>query len=548
MTINSVISIITFFTTLILSFVVLLENYRKPINRTFFLLGFSIFTWIACNFLADLSINDSMALFFSRIAIIWTSLIPFFFNWLITELYFKNDLNFRPKYRRLFISSLFAIILIIIFSPTDFNVTNVQLHSWGADYSPGILYYFLFLYLLISFSFSFFNLYTVYRKSLNETKSQARLILIGSLITVLLAIITNIIAPILGSSSISLFGPPTILFFVIFTAIAVLKHNLFNVKVVATELITFALWIFILIRTLIAENQQEMIIEGCLLLITIVVGILLIKSVIKEVSQREKIEKLAGDLQKANDRLTELDRQKSEFVSFATHQLRAPLTAMKGYASLILEGDLGKLSHDIRSAITRIYDSSNTLTSIVDDYLNISRIELGSMKYTFEKADMKDLVTNVIGELKPNIEKSKLGFSLNIDQNKKYMVNIDKDQVKQIIANVIDNSIKYTPSGTITVSLEKKPGSSEQSGQDGHNSKIVFSVKDTGIGIAPEIMPKLFAKFTRAENGNRQNIHGTGLGLFVAKQIVIAHHGKIWAESAGEGKGSAFFVELEEEI
>jgi signal transduction histidine kinase len=213
---------------------------------------------------------------------------------------------------------------------------------------------------------------------------------------------------------------------------------------------------------------------------------------------------------------------------------------MKGYASLILEGDLGELSKQIKDAIGRIYDSSTTLTNIVDDYLNISRIELGTMKYVFETIDLRGLVENVVGELKPNIEKSKLAFSFDADPQKKYMVTVDKDKFKQIIANLIDNSMKYTPSGSVKVSLEKKT--------DAEGRKIVFSVKDTGIGIAEGVMPKLFAKFSRAENGTRQNIHGTGLGLFVAKEIVMAHKGKIWAESPGEGKGSAFYVELEEVI
>jgi signal transduction histidine kinase len=296
------------------------------------------------------------------------------------------------------------------------------------------------------------------------------------------------------------------------------------------------MWIFVFVRLLISENSNEQLINGSLLLLLVIFGIFLIKSVIKEVSQREKIELLATDLQKANARLTELDKQKSEFVSFATHQLRAPLTAMKGYASLILEGDMGVISEEVKNAIVRIYESSGTLTNIVDDYLNISRIELGTMKYSFEKIDLKNLVSDVMGELKPNIEKSKLDVVFDCDKTKKYTVKVDPDKFKQIIMNIIDNSMKYTPKGKINVGLSLQSG------------KVIFSVKDTGIGIAPEVLPKLFMKFSRATNGSRQNIHGTGLGLFVAKEIVNAHKGKIWAESQGEGKGSSFYVEVDQEI
>jgi signal transduction histidine kinase len=318
--------------------------------------------------------------------------------------------------------------------------------------------------------------------------------------------------------------------------LGMLRYKLFNIKIILTEIVSVIIVISLLIEIFYVKSYSELFLKTIVLIIITCFSYILIKSVTKEVSQRERIEFLAADLQKANDRLTDLDKQKSEFVSFATHQLRAPLTAMKGYASLILEGDLGAISEDVKNAIVRIYESSNTLTSIVDDYLNISRIELGTMKYSFEKIDLRDLVNDVIGELKPNIEKSKVKFDFDYDKTKKYMVKVDPNKFKQIIANLVDNSIKYTPQGEVKVNLALVSG------------KILFSVKDNGIGIAPEVLPKLFMKFSRATNGSRQNIHGTGLGLFVAKEIVSAHRGRIWAESVGEGKGSSFFVEVDEEI
>jgi signal transduction histidine kinase len=234
--------------------------------------------------------------------------------------------------------------------------------------------------------------------------------------------------------------------------------------------------------------------------------------------------------------LTELDRQKSEFVSFATHQLRSPLTAMKGYASLLLEGDMGVLPETAKEGVSRIFESTNTLVGIVNDYLNISRIELGAMKYAFETINLKSLVEDTIAELKPNIEKSKLAFSFWAeDGDTDYRITADKDKLKQVIGNVIDNSLKYTPSGSMAVTLNL----------DKRLHKFVFKVKDTGVGIAPEVLPRLFQKFTRAENANKTNIRGTGLGLYVAKQMIEAHHGTIRAESPGEGKGSTFIVELE---
>jgi signal transduction histidine kinase len=397
------------------------------------------------------------------------------------------------------------------------------------------------IFYLLGASIILWKLYSASRRT-DERKKKLQFMSIfeGALITLLITAFTSFILPSFSIFSFSGLDSIGFIIFLTFIAYAITKQNLFNIKVIATEFLTFILWITIFVRLVLSKNSQEVLTELGLLIITIIIGILLIKSVIKEVSQREKIELLAADLQKANDRLRELDKQKSEFVSFATHQLRAPLTAMKGYASLILEGDMGKLSNALRTAITRIFDSSNTLANIVDDYLNISRIELGTMKYSFETIDLKELIDHVLGELKPNIEKSKLQVAFEVERNQKFMVNADRDKFKQIIANLVDNALKYTPVGTVNISLVRKG--------TGTHRTIQFSVKDNGIGIAKEVMPKLFAKFSRAENGNRANIHGTGLGLFVAKQIVEAHKGKIWAESPGEGKGSTFFVELDEMI
>jgi len=317
---------------------------------------------------------------------------------------------------------------------------------------------------------------------------------------------------------------------------AILKHHLFNIRVIATELFTSALWVFILIRTLSSTNTEDKYANAILLLLTIVIGIFLIRSVQKEVSQREHIEKLATDLEIANKRLTELDRQKSEFVSFASHQLRAPLTAMKGYGSLLLEGDMGELPPPAKEGVSRIFESAKTLALIVDDYLNVSRIELGTMKYSFETLDLKHLVEEVIGELRPNIEKKGLKFTFTAENSgTDYRITADPDKLKQVIANIIDNSVKYTPSGSVNVSVAR----------DRVNNHIVFKVQDTGIGIAPEVIPHLFQKFSRADKANRVNIKGTGLGLYVAKQVVEAHHGTIRAESDGEGKGARFIVELD---
>jgi signal transduction histidine kinase len=271
-----------------------------------------------------------------------------------------------------------------------------------------------------------------------------------------------------------------------------------------------------------------------LLILTLVVGIFLIRSVRKETEIREKIEKIAAELEEANVRLKVLDQQKSEFISLASHQLRGPLTAIKGYASMVLEGDFGPITETVKDATGKILQSTSDLVVLVGDYLDVSRIEQGRMQYNFEKFDLGEEVETVVTELKPTIEKAHLAISYDIDKNLNYTVDADKGKIKQVIGNIIDNSIKYTPQGSIHVWLTRK-----------ENNKILLTVSDTGVGIKKEVLPNLFEKFSRAPDASRTNIIGTGLGLYIAKKMIEAHHGRIWAESTGEGKGASFFIELD---
>ena len=201
---------------------------------------------------------------------------------------------------------------------------------------------------------------------------------------------------------------------------------------------------------------------------------------------------------------------------------------------MIMEGDYGKVEGELREIIQRVIDSSNNLVTIVGDFLDVSRIEQGKMVYDWKDFDLKSLVETVGNEMKPVADKRGLEFVVSVEEGQNFMVHGDMNKLKQVFTNLVDNSIKYTPKGKTQVKLSRPtPGI------------VRFEVEDNGIGIAAETLPKLFEKFTRAEGANDVNVIGTGLGLYVAKEMVLAHEGgKIWAESDGKGKGSTFVVEL----
>ncbi len=517
------------------------RNRKDRINFSFFILTISISAWGLTMFGYRGFTDHDLVLWMSKLLYFTAITIPTAFIYF--TMVFPDSLVRFNNYHRYLVPLPMIFLCIASILPNAF-IHDVILYPNKETFIVfSQTFHILFgIYVVSYFSWAYLVIFKKFLKATDVTKAQLGYVFIGTLSSTTITLITNMGLLYFGNFSFNWVGQIGIIIMITLIFYSILKFRLFNVKVITTELFIFALWVFILIRFFLSDTTQDKIINAVLFILIVLVGLLLIRSVIKEVKTREKIEKLAGDLKKANTRLLELDKQKSEFVSFATHQLRAPLTAMKGYTSLILEGDLGAVNKEVREAITRIFDSSNTLANIVDDYLNISRIELGTMKYSFEVLNMKDLVEHVIGELKPNIEKSGLEFAFTstpANPQERFMIHADRDKFKQVIANLIDNSVKYTPTGSLEVSLVK----------DTSTRKITFSVKDTGVGISPEVMPKLFAKFVRGtEAASKQNIYGTGLGLFVAKEIVTAHKGRIWAESDGDGKGSTFYLEMDMEV
>ena len=238
-------------------------------------------------------------------------------------------------------------------------------------------------------------------------------------------------------------------------------------------------------------------------------------------------------LQEANEKLQSLDKLKTEFLSLASHQLRSPLTAIKGYTSMLLEGSFGEVNDKQKEAIDRVFQSSNHLTKVVEDLLNVSKIEAGGMKYEMAPFDIEKAASDLSTDLSITAQKKGLYLNFITDKKAPYTVNGDMEKIRQVILNVVDNAIKYTQQGGITVNLLK----------DTATNMIRVAVTDTGMGISPEEKEKLFQKFSRGEGG-KTNTGGSGLGLYLAKQIAEAHGGHIAIDSPGVGKGSTFSIEF----
>ncbi len=512
--------------TLILSFLVWLKNPKEKINKYFGIFGIVSFLWIFNNFI----LRFYPSIYLMRNAYALGALVPILTLFWCYELW---EEKFTKLKKLIFISAglTFAIVSEVtelIFS----KIVEVSPLGYKGEMGFGFFVYAYYMGVIL-----IFIAYKTFKTSKNASgikKIQLRYVLIGILAYITVVLTTSFIFPILGSFKYTALDSPSIFIFLMFTAYAVLKHHLFDVKVIATEIFSIFISLVLFVNALLAKSLNDFLLKFTLFLTSSFFVTLLIKSVLREVRAKEKIQNLAKDLETANTELKRLDKAKSEFLSIASHQLRTPLTAIKGYSSMITEGAFGDFSEGVKGAVKKIFESSQQLVLMIDDFLDISRIEAGKMSYEFVTFNLEDLVKKIVKDFLENNEKTR---ELNLTcavQGQNFLIRGDINKINQVITNLLDNAIKYTPAGYVKVYLNK----------NNKNNAAVLTIKDTGIGISKETITKLFQKFSRAEKSSLLNTSGSGLGLYVAKRIITDHKGRIWVESDGLGRGSSFFVEL----
>jgi len=509
---------------LLLGLVVLFQSKSDLHQYIFFLITIAVAIWAISLFAYNFESSEYVALIFSRTAYLSAFSSAMFF--------LDFTISFTGAYKNKQLLIIVNLILLAIagylaYSP--YVVIGIEDFEGQQNLIFGFLYYPYIISLLCIILAAFLIFFGALKETHDVTrKMQYKYIIAGVLLATVGGIGTNLILPTLGILQLYWLGPIFSVIIVVFTAIAILKYNLFNLKVIATELFIFTLWIFLLIRALISDSYQELTINASLFILTVAIGILLIRSVLREVHQREHIQELANKLERTNEQL-------KQFLSFATHQIRSPLTAIRGYASMLINGDYEEINEKQKQPIQTILRSSEDLIKIVNDFLNVSRIEQGRMKYDKKHINVIDLVKEVVNEYKPNVQERGLELMYkNPYEDDVITIDADKHKLKQVFGNIIDNSIKYTNKGSITISVKKK------------DSIIHIEISDTGIGMNPDELEKIFKMFERGSDASKTNESGTGLGIYLARNITEAHGGTLHAESDGQGKGSTFVVRLPE--
>jgi signal transduction histidine kinase len=519
-------------TTIFLSIFILKTDKYSTRSKLFFGISASLALWIINIIMQWVTSYHTILLFAWQLtALFEVSLFIFSLYFFLVYLRNGSDISVGVKW-------LISIPLIItaLLTPTTLNISQYDIENCeGVIGQLWFLIYYVFEpFVIVLIALLGVNYITRRVTGSSPSQKEAILMTSGLVVFLLTFLLSNVAGELTKTYEINLLGPIGLFVFLILLAYQFVKYKIFNTGIIATEALVTALVIMIGSMLFFSRSTINIILISVSLVLVTIGGSFLIKSVRSEIRQREQITKLAQDLQNANLRLKDLDKMKTEFVSIASHQLRSPLTSIRGYTSMLLEGSYGKLPVKAAEVISKISDSSKYMALSIEDYLNVSRIEAGNMRYELSDFNAKELVEKIVDEMRPIAIKKGLVMVFRSDCNGSCAIHADIGKTRQIVMNLLDNSMKYTPKGTITVVVH-----------DNVKKKILsITVQDTGVGMSAETMETLFEKFVRAKNANCVNVTGTGLGLYVAKKMVTEMGAKIWMESEGEGKGSTFHVEF----
>ena len=510
--------------TALLGVVLLLNNPRSVTNRSFFYFSCITVCWSIVNYAYYQLPAGQLALWLLRLVIFFATWHAFTFcNF---SLNFPQDsVKHSRWYRFAFIP---ATILVSLLTLTPFVFKSINaVSSSGAigGVQNGSLIPVFGTFVFCEIAFGIFILVRKTIKTTKELRHPYELLVGGMIATFILLVTFNLIIPaVFNNPTYIPLGALFLLPFVIASAVAILRYRLFSIRVAAVSVLSFFLSSAVFIDIIYSRTLSSAIFTTSEFILVLIFSFWLIQGVLREVRQREHIEKLAQDLEKANN-------QQVILIHFITHQLKGFVTKSRNIFSVLLEGDFGVLPETMKPMVEEGFRSDTKGAQTIQEILNAANIKSGKVTYAMATFDLKALIEEIVHDLKPGAEAKRLELKLSIG-DEPLGFSGDREQLLNAFKNLIDNSIKYTPSGSVEVILRKDSG------------KIHFEIKDTGVGITSEDMKNLFTEGGHGIESQKINVESTGFGLYIVKNIIEGHGGKVWAQSEGAGKGSQFIAEL----
>ncbi len=511
--------------TVLIGFAAYVSKPSSVTNRMFFLFSIATALWGIFNYLSYQFQNPILALWLIR-GIMFCAVWQAFF---LHELFetFPNDVRTFSRHHRLILFPSVVAVSLLTLTPVVFsNVVGGTMAGEVArvESGPGIILFGLLAVSLVVRAVALLIIKTAEAKKDNRS---GMLIMLGGIATTFtLVIVFNFVIAALFNNPI--FVPYGALFMfplVLSIGYAVLRHNIFNVKIAATALLIFSLAVVSFLEILFSRDIVSIVFRTSTFVLVLFSGVMLVRSVLREVQQRELIQQQEQGLEAAN-------KQQESMLHFVSHEIKGYLAKSSAAFAAIVEGDYGAVSPDLRKMAENALGEVRQGVRTTMDILDASNFKRGTMLFNKVPFDLKAAVLSVTNDLRSVIEAKGIEFSVSIDEGSFTLVGDEPKFSQHIIRNLVDNSFRYTLSGKIMVSLERK------------GERAIFSVQDTGVGITPEDMHNLFTEGGHGKESIKVNVHSTGYGLFIAKQIIEAHSGTIRAESEGAGKGSRFVVEV----
>jgi signal transduction histidine kinase len=496
----------------ILGCMVFFSDRKSITNRAFLLFSLISVFWSIINYLQYQIHESEVSFIILRLVLflgVWHSFSFFQFSLVFPD----AKKNLSRWYTFLYVP-IVVIASILTLTPLVFaHIAEVGSNGALLKVENGPAIPFIALLILCSVIAGIFLLVRKTVAASTEQRRQFSFVMYGMLLTFLLLMAFNFILPaFFNDPSFTPLGAIFLLPFVAFTYYSISRYHLLDIKVISTEILAFVLSVATLLEIIISQSLTELVLRSAVFVLVLIFSVFLIQSVHREVEQREQ--------------LAELGRFKSQLLSLASHQMRSPLAAMKGFITLIIDGSYGEVNDKVKDTLGKVRGSADELISLINILLDMRKVEEGKMEYAFEKMDLVPLVATTVESIMPLVQAKNIALTSVLSKDP-VMVNIDKEKFKQVIQNLIDNAIKYTPAGFVKVTLSVDQG------------KARIAVSDSGYGIPASLIPFLFEEFIRDERIKKE-VRGTGLGLYIARKIAEAHGGTLTAESAGEGKGSTF--------
>jgi signal transduction histidine kinase len=503
---------------------ILFNNPRALVNRVLFAVMAFFSIWIYFDLILWASEKPDYIMFF------WSAIVPielliYASAWYLVAIFANGQRDISLTQKLIVVASFVPMFL---FTHTSYNLLGFDLTNCDREAIEGPLVQYLYVLELLFVGWIAIIASRGYRRLKNPNEKRQLLLLSSGVLCFLIffsagnILVSYFLDVDWSYEQYKLFGMPIFAALITYSAV---RFKTFNVKIFLSQALILALAILVFSLLFLRTLENVRLVTIFTFILVSVLGYILVQNVRREIEQRELIEQQEKELEMAN-------HQQESLLHFISHEIKGYLTDGQNAFAAIAEGDMGAPPPKIRELSQTALSKMRQGVRTVMDILDAANLKQGTVFYKKLPFDFRLATEAVVEHMRPKAAERGLTLDISVDTTKQYMISGDKEKISQhIIRNLIDNAIRYTPSGSVHVTLTR-------------NDKIHFSVKDTGVGITAEDKPKLFTEGGHGKDSIKVNVDSTGYGLYVAKQVVEAHGGKVWAESAGAGKGSEFIVEL----